>query len=239
MTCVCSIAALVFFFGENCLTCLDFQPSTLNVTAIAGIFSCHLLHWTGEHLLWDLGVFALLGAICEWRMPRRTYATCAAAAISIPIAVAFAHPELQTYRGLSGIDTALFALLVTSRLADARSSNDKHTAALFSGLLILLWAKVGIEWFGSGALFVNTDGFLPLPVAHVVGGMIGMLIGISTHDPHAHAAELHPTQRSSLAIGTAYFGTKDKSRPASFGTDGPAKLHERPLTDEREATALQ
>ena len=80
------------------------------------IVTCHWTHWSLDHLLWDLAVFVGLGAACE-QMNRSRYLIClAAATILIPLAVVIFLPDIETYRGLSGLDSALFSLLVIPNL---------------------------------------------------------------------------------------------------------------------------
>jgi len=42
------------------------------------IVTGHLVHWNLDHLVWDLGMFAVLGGLCEMRNSR-IYVVCLAA----------------------------------------------------------------------------------------------------------------------------------------------------------------
>src|SRR5688572_2133210 len=73
------------------------------------LFSGNFAHWTFQHMVWDLLMFAVLGALAEIDCRKRFAALTALAAALCPFAVFAWSPEIQFYRGLSGIDCALFA----------------------------------------------------------------------------------------------------------------------------------
>ncbi len=138
------------------------------------VVTCHWTHWTADHLLWDLGVFVLLAALC-WRLGRaRAAAALAAAALLIPLALWTLAPDLGRYRGLSGLDSALFVFLAVTLIRRERSAGRPATAALLAAFLLGFAAKVAFEAATGGALFVDaSDAFVPVPLAHLVGGVCG------------------------------------------------------------------
>ncbi len=139
------------------------------------VFSGHFVHWNHEHLFWDLSVFVVLGSICECRDRRRYVLTLIAAGLSIPLVVWALVPGLQTYRGLSGLDTALFALLAIGIVQEKWRERQWTWMLLIGGLLAAFASKTGFELFTGGTIFVdaNAANFQPVPLAHVVGAAIG------------------------------------------------------------------
>jgi hypothetical protein len=87
---------------------------------------------------------------------------------------------MTTYRGLSGIDSALFALLAALIARRAIMEKDWSRLALATLVSIGFAAKIGFELSTGGTLFVNSTaaGMIPVPLAHVVGGIIGLGIGL-------------------------------------------------------------
>lgn len=138
------------------------------------IVTCHWTHWTADHLLWDLGVFVLLAALC-WRLGRvRTAAALAASALLIPLALWRLEPGFDRYRGLSGLDSALFVLLAVALIRRERSTGRGGAVALLAGLLVAFAAKLAFEAVTGGTLFVDGSGaFVPVPLAHLAGGVCG------------------------------------------------------------------
>jgi rhomboid family GlyGly-CTERM serine protease len=125
----------------------------------------HFSHWSASHLGYDLLAFVILGAICE-RRGRRLFATVVAAtALAVSLFLLAFRPEVELYRGLSAIDSALWlwvALIVGER-----------RLPLAVALASLFLAKVAVESH-SGALFV--DGMTVLPVVHLIGAAVGFIM---------------------------------------------------------------
>lgn len=142
------------------------------------LVGCHLIHWSAEHFFWDIGMFVLLAGFCERWWPRACYLTLAVSAIAIPLAVAIGHPEITSYRGLSGLDTGLFALLATRLLIGSLAARDRVGGFLFAGMLAALAAKVAMEFQTGDLWFVTPADFTPLPLAHLIGGLIGVAAGV-------------------------------------------------------------
>jgi rhomboid family GlyGly-CTERM serine protease len=135
--------------------------------------SCHFVHWSLPHQFWSLGAFFVLGAICEIRS-RRRFAWCVAiSALLIPAALLMLQPSLASYRGLSGIDSALF-LLAAVPLLPKRPTNDPVTRIAVGVLLLGFVAKLVYEQWNGATVFVATGGvFVPVPLAHLVGSFVG------------------------------------------------------------------
>lgn len=158
-----------------------------DAVAIAGgeywrFLTGHLVHWNFDHLFWDLSVFVVLGALCE-RRSRKGFLACvfgSAAAISLYLLVAL--PELPIYRGLSGIDTGLFVLLGVSLLTDARASGNRTLQWLIAAAMLGLFGKTVYEFGSEATIFVDyaTADFVPITMAHVLGALVGLAVGLAT-----------------------------------------------------------
>jgi len=139
-----------------------------------------LVHWSTEHLLWDTAVFAALGWVCAGRTPGRTAAALALGIPMVAFAVGLGAPQIATYRGLSGLDTALFALLATELVRAAWRGRARGAAtALGLACAAGLAAKLGVE-AGGATLFVRGGGsdFVPVPAAHLGGAAAGLMAGL-------------------------------------------------------------
>jgi len=141
------------------------------------VFTGHLTHWNLDHLFWDAATFAALAAACMHWSPRRTMACLIGAMIAISATVLAAHGELATYRGLSGLDTALFTLLAMLMWRDARRNGDRALGAVAKWALAGLLAKTAYELASGDTLFVDSAaaGFVPLASAHAAGAVVGLL----------------------------------------------------------------
>jgi rhomboid family GlyGly-CTERM serine protease len=140
----------------------------------------HLTHWSLNHLFWDAATFLGLSLACiRWRH-RRTLACILSSAVAISATVLVAHPELHTYRGLSGIDTALFILLAVNLWQSARLTGDRALAAVVFAALAGFAGKTSYELLTGGTLFVDVANapFIPLASAHAMGALIGALAAL-------------------------------------------------------------
>jgi rhomboid family GlyGly-CTERM serine protease len=135
------------------------------------IFTCHLTHFTHEQLAWDGIAFFALAAACARRNSSALQATLLASSVAIPVAVV-TLTDLAAYRGLSGLASALFALIVT--LEARRSWAVALCAVGFIG-------KLAFEFLAGSTLFVSDmgPGVIPVPVAHLAGAVVGTLAALT------------------------------------------------------------
>jgi hypothetical protein len=98
----------------------------------------------------------------------------------IPVALWVALPHLETYRGLSGIDSALYVLLAVTLLKDEVHGRRWGWVMAISGVLFAFIGKVGYEIVTGGTIFVNSGAshMIPVPLAHCVGAAVGMIVGL-------------------------------------------------------------
>jgi rhomboid family GlyGly-CTERM serine protease len=144
------------------------------------LVTSHFTHWSGNHLFWDALAFAALGWLCE-RNSVGSFLRCVGlSAFLIPLTLWVALPQMATYRGLSGIDSALFALLATRVVREAASDKNRLKLIVAGIVSVGFAAKVGFELSTGTTLFVDSaaSGLVPVPLAHVVGGIVGIACGL-------------------------------------------------------------
>src|SRR5205814_7957618 len=111
----------------------------------------HWTHWSLEHLFWSGGAFLLLAGLFRGSA-RRVLGCVALSALAVSAAV-WMGTDLQLYRGLSGIDSALFMMvavdLMREKARERRFAWLIVTLALVAGFVM----KVGYEWSTGGAVF--------------------------------------------------------------------------------------
>ena len=147
-----------------------------------------IAHWSLDQTIWDSLAFLALAFAAARRWPVRFYATLIASAIGIPLVIAIGARSVMTYRGLSGVDSALFALACVRVLVEdtrPRLSNvTSDRRGRLSSIRIVIVAcaiafalKITFEYLTGATLFVQhlAPGVEPLPVAHVAGAIVGVL----------------------------------------------------------------
>ena len=142
------------------------------------LLSCHFTHFDANHLFWSGSMFVLLAAMLEPRGRRRLLLCIVISALAVAGAVHFAAVDLTTYRGLSGIDSALFALLLLDLHREARAASDRAATWLHAALGLSFAMKIAYEAYTGGAVFVSADGYSAVPLAHLVGAAAGAAIGL-------------------------------------------------------------
>jgi rhomboid family GlyGly-CTERM serine protease len=148
----------------------------------------HFSHWSLSHLGYDLFAFVILGAICE-RRDRRLFVTVSvAAALAVSLFLLAFCADVELYRGLSAIDSALWMLAVF----DLGERYPRLAVVLAS----LFLAKVIVE-ARSGALFV--DGITVLPVVHLIGAALGSIMATWRRPPTLSRTFSRPQRSANCA----------------------------------------
>lgn len=139
------------------------------------LFTGHFVHWTPDHLMWDLLAFAVLGAVVEKESRRMLVLVVFVSALAISLLL-LPDKTLSTYRGLSGIDSALLAAWLVNQAGRSGLKPGRAGTVLPLVLLFLFGAKSAFETVTGRTLFVEASGaFSPLPEAHLLGAAAGML----------------------------------------------------------------
>lgn len=182
-TLILTLAALAVFLIPGAASCLQYDRVAIGQGQLWRLATGHWTHANANQLFWDALAFAALGALCE-RRDRRAFGVCLGlGALAAALAVWLGRPELRYYRGLSGLDAALFTLLAGQLLRDAIAG---HRFSLAAGLILLglgFLGKITYEELQGATLFVaNTAGMAPVALAHLAGAAAG---GVALATPPA------------------------------------------------------
>lgn len=163
---------------------LQFDRTSLLSGQIWRLLTCHLTHWSASHEFWSVGAFAVLGLLGELCDRRAFVSCCIGAALACSISLLLFWPDIQIFRGMSGVGSALFTWLVVLKL---RTSGGQKRFSTFRALLVMLLigfiAKVTWEALTHHSLFVSGDGtaFVSLPGVHAIGGAVGICMAMLIH----------------------------------------------------------
>ena len=137
----------------------------------------HLVHCSPAHVFWDLIVFLSIGVILERIVrPAKFLGHLIIMAIGISLCLLVLEPNLQYYRGLSGLDSALFITLMVSMIA--RNEGNRAQKAIILALIPAFAGKCLFEFFTGNSAFVSdyAVGFSALPSAHLIGLTVAILV---------------------------------------------------------------
>ncbi|MEY4489693.1 MAG: hypothetical protein RIQ79_2201 [Verrucomicrobiota bacterium] len=156
---------------------LEFRRAAVNTHGeLWRLVTAHLAHFGADHLRWDVAALLILGVMAERENRRRFAFTLSVAALAIGLGVWLGQPHFETYRGLSGIDSALYGLVCARLLADGWRVRHGFSIAV-GGLALAGFAlKCGAELTSGATVFANAaaDHYAPVPLAHLIGLAAGI-----------------------------------------------------------------
>ena len=176
-----AFVVLAVFVSPTLTVAFQFDRSVFDLSKVWQVFSSHLTHFTWAHLFWDLLVFMVLASLCELRNRKQMVMCILVSAPAIMLSVLIMRQEIFIYRGLSGIDSALFVMLAVNLIVDQLEVKDYRRLAVFAVCLLAFFGKTCYELMSGGTLFVDpkASGMIPVPLSHVVGGVVGGVIAMS------------------------------------------------------------
>ncbi len=140
------------------------------------VVSGNFVHYNWLHLAADVWAFAVLCYLAR-RERLGVLRLVLVACIAIGLAVYFLTDEIATYRGLSGVDMALLAAVLT-RLA---RRNGPRVAAVCAGVIALETAKAVFDTVTGGCTLpsILPDGIHVVGIAHLAGLTVGVMAALS------------------------------------------------------------
>jgi rhomboid family GlyGly-CTERM serine protease len=186
--------------------------------------TCHWTHWSVDHLVWDLVAFVLLVWIGWRKGAERLLVTLLLTVVSIPVAVWIVAGEITRYRGLSGIDSALFTLVALTVLSEELSEGRPRRALAVTLVLAGFVGKIVFETTTGGTLFADSSDFVPMPLAHVVGAVCGCVGMWITSRPGFPRFRQTPTRLAACVRAAASRSRENCQATARAFRDGRRRL---------------
>ena len=140
------------------------------------LFTGHFTHWGVEHFIWDASAFLIASFLLLRVSCFKLVFVILFSILFISLWILFFNPAVKYYRGLSGVDEALFFFLTLSVIFF--SIKNRSYTACFTGILFLsfLSIKLGYEFLSGKMLFVgDRSGGKLLLSAHVAGAAAGVI----------------------------------------------------------------
>ena len=133
----------------------------------------HLVHFSTTHLVYDLTAVVITSWIISYRGYPHFTLLEVAAALSISLVILVFRPDLAFYGGLSGIVLANAVYLALHGLRDVAPWRN-----LGLGVLLLCIFKIIFDLSGVDLLTMGHNNFIPVPLSHLTGAIIGFFIYI-------------------------------------------------------------
>lgn len=169
------IACLAFFIPAVS-SHLQYDRDRIGAGEIWRLFTSHWTHWSAEHLFWDLAVFVVFFLWSLRIHARYTWILLGSASLIIPCGIYWLLPGMSYYRGLSGLDTALFVFVVMHWMRIMKQRDDRAGRILILFTLAGLGLKIALEAITGEAVCVTNMAphVMVVPLAHVIGVLIGL-----------------------------------------------------------------
>ena len=177
---ILAVAAGVVFVIPGAAEWLEYDRAALASGQMWRLVTCHWTHWSLDHLLWDVVAFVVLGVLCERSSPAAWLRCLMLAVVAIPAAVWLMLPQIEHYRGLSGVDSAFFLLLAAGMMS--RQAAERRWIPLVAIVVLSAGfiAKIAYEALTGNAVFSDNlaAGFVAVPLAHLAGASAGILFAV-------------------------------------------------------------
>ncbi len=157
---------------------LQFDRNALAQGQLWRLFTGHLTHFDSDHLRWDVLALLLIGTLAERDGRCSTALTLGIAALAIGLAVLWFQPQFTTYRGLSGLDSALFGLVVARHLVAGWRERHRFSVAVGALAALGFMLKTLYELSTGDTAFAQGTGYAPVPLAHLVGFVVGGAVAV-------------------------------------------------------------
>lgn len=175
---------------------LEYDRTAFAAGEVWRLVTGNLVHWSVEHACLDVGAFAIVGWMFERRL-RGIYAPLLiASGLCVGLTLWLGEPQLERYRGFSGVNSAQFAAVVIVELLTAwRTPRRWLWVAPAAGIFLV---KIVSEC-ATGTMFFGTESLgdigIPVPMSHAAGALSGASLAIivcalenSAHAPTKPAA---------------------------------------------------
>jgi len=141
------------------------------------LLTCHLVHGTFNHLLWDVLPLLGVGVLFERSLKDRFWSVLAVSSVVVCSGLLVLQPDLPTYCGLSGVLNGLWVAGCLSAARDERSAGSPAVAALYQACVLALMGKIAFEAVTGAPLFTDPSrlGGVAVPMAHALGALGGVL----------------------------------------------------------------
>jgi len=141
------------------------------------LFTCHLVHGTFNHLLWDVLPLLGVGILFERNLKDRFWIVLAISSLVVGGGLLLLQPDLSSYCGLSGVLNGLWVAGGLTAARQERSAGSPVISALYQGCVLALLGKIAFEAVIGTPLFTDPSklGGVAVPLAHALGALGGLL----------------------------------------------------------------
>jgi len=191
LTCCLVSSALLASLLPGLGGALEFARAPIGNGEIWRLVSGQLVHWTPRMALLDLGAVLILGVWVERRSRILAVAVTSGGLLLTGLGLFFLAPDVEIYRGASGLASALFVAAALETLRDGGVSRRLAGAALLLFLAKVTWEMATGVAVAAGPL---PAGVSVTPAVHLLGAGAGLLASGGHAVPRVRLLRRHPCQ---------------------------------------------
>ena len=177
--------SIILFYMPSLTDALQFNREKIFSYKIYLFFTCHFTHWNFRHMFIDTFIFLALSYGCIFFSFKNKYAivqyftNLLIPSILVSIAVLVFNPEIKFYRGLSGIDWALYFVLMAKLYFAAHWLWKTGAIIMFFSFFLMMIH----QFVSKHSIFVPDmgEGIVTLPSAHIAGAISGIVCTLVYH----------------------------------------------------------
>lgn len=168
-----SAAAALPFLGQW----FEYQREAILGGEIWRLFTAHLVHAGGTHLLWDGIPLVVLGFLFEAYLGRRFWTVLAISCLAVGGGLLLVESGLDTYRGLSGILNGIWVAGALAGAAAEKQAGRRGLSRLYLFCVILDLGKIWFETVTGHPIFTDSAnlGGTAIPWSHALGAAGGFV----------------------------------------------------------------
>jgi rhomboid family GlyGly-CTERM serine protease len=171
--------ASFIFFTANLNNYLQYERISIENGQIWRFLTGHFTHWNLDHFTWCIIVLIASGIPCEQFCRKGYIFNLVISSLLIPVFIWHLNPEMIIYRGSSGLSSSIFLFGAMWLILDCFKNNDWKILGLSVLAILLFCGKISFEYINNTTLFVQSQElFVPAPLAHFTGGLIGIITSI-------------------------------------------------------------
>jgi rhomboid family GlyGly-CTERM serine protease len=166
-----AVTLLISFLPASTLSLVQYDRDRILGGEIWRMFTGHLVHWGGSHLLWDLLVFLGCAGLLEYFRRSWLLGLFLVSSLTTSAGLLVFQSGMAYYRGLSAIDMSVFAALCFHAICCCILQEKKQMAICWAFVLLPCFLKPLMEFAMGGALFVSHfgEGIEASPLSYVFG----------------------------------------------------------------------
>lgn len=167
-----ALASLLASILPELSSLLIFDRSAILRGEIWRIFTCHVVHFSVPHLIYNLLVFIVSGYIIEKNNFRQFGWFCFWLASAISISLFVFKPNMVYYGGLSGVACGSLYYLALVGI-----KNGRPWQSICQLIVLFVPVKIAIEIYNSASIlpYWEQQSFVPMHTSHIVGCTVAML----------------------------------------------------------------